>query len=228
MATIKTQLVGSELRIITKSGLISCSCCDVAPAECCMYPAQGLIDGDYLAADLPDSVLVSGAGGGSGTYTKNGSIYERLNVTLEAVIFPAGTNARWAFFLDGDEVGDRSAPCLITTEFTQQVTDFFEDTYEVSDFDGIGFTVERQSLCRWYGEYELPFPNEGFFNTCTLFYGGLLASENSFELSRKWVILYNYFGAGGSYYTKISPQNTPVGTYEDPPFFSGSPTVSAP
>jgi hypothetical protein len=198
MATIKTQLVGSERRIITKSGLISCSCCDVAPAECCMYPAQGLIDGDYLAADLPDSVLVSGAGGGSGTYTKNGSIYERLNVTLEAVIFPAGTNARWAFFLDGDEVGDRSAPCLITTEFTQQVTDFFEDTYNYTVvFNGNTLqsgTITRDSLCVWTNK-DLP-PG---------FHKGILYNPETY----KFEILDPDEVTG----EKTSPHNTPVGQY---------------
>jgi hypothetical protein len=38
MATIKTQLVGSEPRIITKDGLISCECCQEG-FTCCVYPA---------------------------------------------------------------------------------------------------------------------------------------------------------------------------------------------
>jgi hypothetical protein len=201
MATIKTQLVGSERRIITKSGLISCSCCD--DAGCCMYPAQGLLDGDYLAADLPDSVLVS-IGSFSETYTKNGSIYEFDNSTLEPVIFPAGTNARWAFFLDGDEVGDRSEPCLIAAENAQQVTDFFEDTYTVSYSNpSIASTsVTRQSLCVWEGQTTFT-PPVGPAQSLTVI---LEYTDNPDDEDHlKWAV-------NGD--PKNGTQNTPVGSYQ--------------
>jgi hypothetical protein len=226
--TIKTQVVDDETRIITKvvdgKTRISCTCC--AGAECCMYPAAELGD-SYAQSDLPDAVTINWPGFASGSAARSGSTYVIGGTTLGLSL--SGTS--WVLTNGGDtrNVG----ACLIPDDggYTlgdDLVEDQFLDTYEVSDFDGFGFTVERQSLCQWYGQYELPFPYEGSFNTCTLFYGGLLAGEGSFVLSRKWVILYNYLGAGGSLYTKISPQNTPVGTYEDPPSFSGSPTVSAP
>jgi hypothetical protein len=205
--TIKTQVVGGETRIITKvvdgSTRVSCACC-AAESECCMYPAQGLLDGDYTAADLPDSVLVSNAGFASGTYTKNGSIYERGNVTLEAVIFPAGTTGRWAFFRDGDEEGDRGEPCLIAPENTQQVTDFFADGYDY-DNAGVGQTgfIERTSLCVWSDQL---YYYAGNNPTLEFYYNGPL---------HRWIFIRTGLQQeeGGGVWEKDDPQNGPLGTY---------------
>jgi hypothetical protein len=169
-----------------------------------MYPAQGLTDGFYTAADLPDSVLVSNVGLASGTYTKNGSIYERGNITLEAVIFPAGTTGRWAFFRDGDEEGDRGEPCLIAPENTQSVTDFFEDIYTVSYSDpSIASTiVTRQSLCVWKGQTTFTPPaGPAQSLTVTLEYTDNPDDEDHL----KWVV-------NGD--PKNGTQNTPVGSYQ--------------
>jgi hypothetical protein len=199
MATIKTQLVGSELRIITKSGLISCSCCD--DAGCCMYPAQGLLDGDYLAADLPDSVQVV-VGVNTYTYTKNGSIFEFGNQSLRAV---AGVvQGRWATFLDEDEVGDRSQRCLIAPEDTVSVTDFFEDTYTVSYSDpSIASTsVTRQSLCVWEGQTTFT-PPVGPAQSLTVI---LEYTDNPDDEDHlKWAV-------NGD--PKNGTQNTPAGSYQ--------------
>jgi hypothetical protein len=191
-----------------------------------MYLASEL-GGAYSQADLPDAVTINWPGFASGSAARSGSTYVVGGTTLSLSL----GGANWVL-TSGDDTQNVGA-CLIPddgglTLGDDLVEDQFLDTYEVTDFDGIGFTVTRRSLCEWYGQYELPFPNEGEFNTCTVFYGGLFASDNNFELSKKWIIYYTYFGTGGSFFTKISPQNTPVGTYTDPPFFSGSPIVSEP
>jgi hypothetical protein len=181
-------------KLVEGERFVSCTCCTTA--ECCMYPAQGLLDGDYTAADLPDSVLIFG----TDTYTKNGSTYESGNSTLEAVIFPEGTNGRWAFFLDGDEIGDRGQPCLIAPDDAQAVTDFFEDTYEVNFLTDKTVTVTRESLCSWFGQQTI----DGFVYEASLAYN---------DATYSWEAGFSTQDVGSSLNTKDGDQNTPVGSY---------------
>jgi hypothetical protein len=78
------------------------------------------------------------------TYTRDGQNFVFSNQSLRPV------DGRWAPFLDEDELGDSSEPCLIAPENTLRVTDFFLDTYTVTTPFSSG-TVTRQNLCLWTG-----------------------------------------------------------------------------
>jgi hypothetical protein len=156
MATIKTQLVDGQRRIITKvvngQRRVSCSCCE--EPECCMYPASQLGVG-YTASDLPDTLEITN-GGTTVTATKSGSSYPFTfginSLSLQVI------GGSWAFDPAPDEWSNWVNPCLITDDVGINVKDTFEDTYTINfDFEGEDETIQetvivtRESLCVWSG-----------------------------------------------------------------------------
>jgi hypothetical protein len=168
-----------------------------------MYPADQFGIG-FTEADLPDSIEVFDQFN-TYTYTKNGSIYEFGNQSLRAV------DGRWAPFLDEDELGDRSQPCLIAPNDTLRVTDFFSDTYTVlytenESIPSVEVTVIRQSLCVWTSE---EFEYNESLRALSLEY-----SSNSLygvENQNKWIIQNSFL-----LWVKNPYQNGPVGSYSSP------------
>jgi hypothetical protein len=148
MATIKTQLVSGQRRIITKDGKVSCSCCE--EPECCMYPADQLGAG-YTIDDLPDKIKFVG-----GEFTKNNpplvftndpNVLIYYGVAGEGVGIAGGEEV-WRQFVDFGGTG--GARCLIGDIGGSSFTDDFADTYTVTVGSTTG-TVTRESLCVWRG-----------------------------------------------------------------------------
>jgi hypothetical protein len=171
MATIKTQLVGSERRILTKNGLISCSCCE---AGCCMYPADQLGIG-YMEEDLPDEIYLYYRIAGrvsEGIMTRSGSTYvidPLLGEVTASVVFGIAWQFTGLFYVTDDFLSFQNI-CLIKTSFpfvppedgdTQSVdsiVDQFSDTYTVNTYDDFvggspvsSFVITRTELCLWTG-----------------------------------------------------------------------------
>jgi hypothetical protein len=232
MAIIRTQLVGSERRIITKvvnnQRRVSCSCCP-SEEECCMYPADqfGTID------DLPDSVLAPINADQLGIYTRDGSRFvgtftgDDGPIGFEVIVATSSFGATgWTLRAEGGTVTEGTFPCLFGQD-ELQTQDNFADTYTVTfpRLDGYGSgtaTVTRQSLCGWSGLDETgceviliyettpfpPLPNSRF----------------------KWVVETPYYpfevqgGCETVFSTKTPNQNTPVGEYSGS--FIGVVTVS--
>jgi hypothetical protein len=195
MATIKTQLVGDERRIITKEGRVSCSCC----GACCMYPAQAFYDGLYTEEDLPDSITINpfDLGDVSVEVFRDGLIYGPYQfsenysqqVTIREDVFG---EPKWIleqaeingilddssclFFDFGPEIGGKGPA---------EITDTFAYTYTATTEQGTE-TLTRQSLCVWSGE-----ENTLRFSATETFVGWLLNGE-----------------------PKQGTMNTPVGNYE--------------
>jgi hypothetical protein len=209
MAIIRTQLVGSERRIITKvvNGVrrVSCSCCE--EPECCMYPADRLGVG-YAVEDLPDKIKFVG-----GEFTKNNPPLVFTNDPNVLIYYGfasegvgiAGGEGLWRQFVDFG--GTEGAGCLIGDIGGSLFTDDFADTYMVTHNTGSG-TVSRTSLCVWEGEDN---------NGCPLY----LEYRDEGPSALKWVLNWTVFidGIGcesGEAGPKESPQNSPVGTYTDP------------
>ena len=231
MATIKTTGIGDALRIITKtvSGQVrvSCGCCE--QAGCCMYPAQGLIDGLFTVADLPDEIAMSSNGG---------DVLSKINppvpafgadgITMYYGLAGEGVGIEdatggWVFFQDGGINEDVIVPpaCLFSDTNIPQTPPFdvFEDTYTLTSIDG-SIVVTRVSLCRWELTVEVGSPNLGG----SLEYFPINPVEG--QPSPAWAVGMND-GQGGSPAggEKTSPNlASPVGTYTYP--FLPSVTVS--
>jgi hypothetical protein len=202
MATIKTQLVGNEQRIITKGGLISCSCCS-GQDGCCMYPAT-LFGSAYGAADLPDSVTVNWSGRYNGTLNKSGSSYVGGGVTLQIV------NDVWQL---SDSNGTRTVGNCLFAEFNSPlVTDQFEDSYRfIQNYPPFeqNIILERKSLCYWEGT--------GDFGSCNYY---LIYGDGGFTgippIWRVSAIGFGGFCGEGAILGKSSGSgNTPEGVYDD-------------
>jgi hypothetical protein len=238
MATIRTQLVDGQRRVITKvvNGVrrVSCSCCP-SDVECCMYPAEEL-GGSISFADLPDLLVTQFVGeqfekrGSPLTYTVgNESFTAYYGGEGFAIGIRASDPTNWTLQVDfgfGTNQG-----CLISQLIQDGppdwVYDDFADTYTVTFPRLAGYgsgtaTVTRQSLCGWSGLDETgceviliyettpfpPLPNSRF----------------------KWVVETPYipFDAQGGCETvfsiKTPNQNTPAGEYSGS--FVGVVTVS--
>jgi hypothetical protein len=214
MATIKTQVAGGIRRILTKivnsQRRVSCSCCDIIVPECCMYPAQGLLDGVFTANDLPDSIDITDSGI-TNTYSKNGSIYEFSNKSLRPI------NSRWIQFLDEEEVATRNQPCLIAPDDPLKVEDRFLETYNVSyTEDGIttiSVVVNRIDLCVWESEI-FNLDEETLRQIRLRFIDG---SPPVFGQNQKWIIENSFL-----VWVKGGTMNSPMGSY------SGITTITIP
>jgi hypothetical protein len=144
-------------KIITKNGKVSCECC-----ECCLYPAQALLDGLYTVDDLPDTLIVVGSEQAPYsclvTKTNGSSPYYSGTCEGEQSRIIINDDNAWEFQLLNDEVWlepqDRSPnACLIfdpNLEGNAYVEDQFADTYTISG--PISGTVTRESICVWSGE----------------------------------------------------------------------------
>ena len=192
MATIKTIVDEAGIRrvitkVIDEERKVSCACC--TPTVCCMYPADQLGVG-YTAADLPDTIDVSGLVLGVPTriiVPRNGSQYGPFNQSTSGGVTFTDTllvdlnvfgNLAWLF--NDDAIGDL---CLFSPGDTggETVEDTYEDTYEVTG--PVSGTVTRQSRCVWSGT-------------------GLTLSNYGYQ----WTV-------NGR--AKTGNQNTPVGSYAD-------------
>lgn len=230
MATIKTTGSGSELRIITKTVdgevRVSCECCE--EIACCMYPAQGLLDGIYLRQDLPEIVFAYGQtdspytivfslvlGGGEAIYESSGNRIAIIDNLWEPQGFDEGIG-QWVGFQD-----TQPNPCLIfepTQEGLSFIGDDFEDTYTVTTPFSSG-TVTRQSLCLWDGVDDNGCPLQ-------LIYGGFGSDPETEppEGGLKWSVSFFKFESPVegqpaictvSYgRLKSGLQNSPTGTYD--------------
>lgn len=154
MATIKRIGNGNNLRIITKvvggNRKVSCSCCAVT--ECCMYPAQALLDGLYTWNDLPDEII----GPDSLIWNK---LPEPPSLSY-AIAYESedNFNGEQTITLDPDfEIwsaiaGTETNACLIDPQ-GWGFDDTFSDTYEIQFLNPnegqSAATVTRVSLCVW-------------------------------------------------------------------------------
>jgi hypothetical protein len=167
VATIKTQLVDGQRRIITKvvngQRRVSCSCCE-GEEGCCMYPAfayrpddSGLIKHE----DLPDVIKTPAfSTDPAQTWLKLPApiilaedfalIYEATNNFNDEQFIrwdtDSGTNGTegWNRLTGGGGIGT----CLIDETFWR---DDFADTYSFTAPDAAG-TLARESLCVWRGD----------------------------------------------------------------------------
>jgi hypothetical protein len=222
-------------KVILKGGKVSCSCCE-EPEECCMYPAQALVDGGYTVDDLPDEVLYndddrpptliqkvpdgSFPGGVVYRWPEDGSddaglIFIRINADVETSI--------WEF---GDDAGEGGSLCLIQgdgnlTPGDDLVEDQFADTYTVT-YGSIQFvnsgSLQRTSLCVWdTGPCEwLGSFTQGW--SAEMIYGD--QTESAEEYRYKFRIILNEPDPEGScngagVFVKTGDQNSPAGTYSD-------------
>jgi hypothetical protein len=168
MATIKTQLVDGQRRIITKvvngQRRISCSCCG-----CCMYPATAYTNELYSFDDLPDEVEFwhnDGEGGalvGPIILPKNGSAGEFF-YGGETDLSPRISHFTDEWLVGVNQIDPGLGDCLILDKLTIEpapaagdgtrsiwVFDRFEDTYSFTAPDAAG-TLARESLCVWRGD----------------------------------------------------------------------------
>lgn len=134
------------VKILTKNGKVSCSCCE--QDGCCMYRADELGVG-FQEADLPDSVEINGI-----TTNRIGTSYGS-SVVLE--------NGVWALYLNNRT----TQQCLIF----DQVNDLFADTYVARGYRPDNsldweYTLTRQSLCEWQ------FDDNGQMEPVVLQYNG--------------------------------------------------------
>jgi len=224
MATVRTQLVSGQRRIITKvvngQRRVSCSCCEDG---CCMYPADQLNAG-YTADDLPDAVTVNWEGSFTGSMSKSGSGYAGGGATLQVV------DGVWQL---SDDAGIRNVgQCLIRgdgnlTQGDDLVEDQFADTYTVT-VGGTTGIVTRESLCVWRG-----LTNDGC--PIALSYDRGIEEIEIDAAALKWAIRIIFFipdfgcEGGGAIFIKAA-QDSPAGSdYIDDNIFSSlTATVSEP
>jgi hypothetical protein len=161
MATIATQLVSGQRRIITKvvngQRRVSCSCCE--EPECCMYPAAAVESGLITFEDLPDILLTE-------------FVEEQYQKVESPFTYTVGDESFTAYYGgDFDAIGIRandpnrwiiqidfafaiSEQCLFSGLIQDGpgdwVYDNFADTYTVAVTGATG-TVSRESLCVWRG-----------------------------------------------------------------------------
>lgn len=221
MATIK---LNAQNKILTKNGKVSCGCCDLG--ECFFYPAVGIREGLYTAADLPDFVNLTF--NETYLYQKSGDMYFS---TTSVGMFPAGNlriiiydrggpiwapgsetfDLGWAWqglFNDGwqilNDVGSNLSSFSDIGNFI--VKDLFADTYTVTGiFNGQqdSRTVSRipplplfPKTCVWQGD------------GVTLKYNGRF----TYDREPPFTLQGNFkFQVNGN--NKIGFQNTPVGSY---------------
>ncbi len=168
-ATVKLSADGN---ILLKDGRVSCTCC---PGECCMWPAQALLDGLYNIEDLPETVY--GIGQSDSPYTvtfertgTDSPYYEGDDETRIVIVqsnnvalwqLQSNDNGSWVEFQDrggGDE-------CLVQEEVEvggvtlARTADDYQDTYTVNVYNEViegdpvnTFTITRESLCQWSNE----------------------------------------------------------------------------
>jgi hypothetical protein len=217
--TVKTQNLGDGLRVITKSGRVSCSCCE----GCCMYPASALIDQLYTDEDLPDEIKFVVSGGGFETLAKipptpvigaDEPLTAYYGLPTEGVGI-LETSKLWATFIVDLSVNTDTRQCLFDTQSFESpnlwYVDNFADTYTVVHNTGSG-TVSRTSLCVWEGEDN---------NGCPMImqYEGTPLNLEPTPSSYKWIVGISFFDGiqcesteGG---VKTGFQNNPIGTYLD-------------
>jgi hypothetical protein len=219
MAIIRTQLVGSERRIITKvvngQRRVSCSCCE--EPECCMYPADQLGAG-YTIDDLPDLLVTQFVGEqfvkrvSPLTYTVGGESFTAYYGGQEfAIGIKASNPINWIQQVDFGF--GNSQECLISQLIqdgpADWVYDNFADTYTVTTNQATG-VVTRRSLCSWTGIDSLGCDLE-------LLYETLLVPPRS-GTRFKWTVDFAEGGltpcAERAIAVKAPHQNTPVGSYD--------------
>jgi hypothetical protein len=222
MATIRTQLVGSERRIITKvvngQRRVSCSCCD--EAECCMYPAEELGVG-FAEEDLPDELQFNVTLGGVSyqlVAQKNASPYGLywwpIGNTSYVLRFEDGAyqlETQETINIEDGFTGLGSQRCLVDDPSVANpiLQDTFADTYTVTTNQATG-VVTRQSLCIWTGVDNLGCDLELRYED--------RASPPRSGSRYKWTVDFAESGltpcAERAIAIKTPNQNTPVGSYD--------------
>ena len=229
MATVKTQLVDGQRRVITKliggQRRVSCSCC---VEGCCMYPADQY-NVSFFEEDLPDELKFN--------FYSDFELIETLTAQKNATQYGIywwpiplsggeGYPTSYALRHDGnvwglytqetpnieDEFTDLGGQrCLIDDPDTTVVwfEDNFEDTYTVTTNQATG-VVTRQSLCVWRGIDDLGCSLE-------LRYESRISPPQAGS-QYKWTV---DFAEGGlspcderAIAIKTPNQNTPVGSYD--------------
>jgi hypothetical protein len=199
MATIKLKTSGA---VVLKNGKVACGCC--AQAGCCMYPAQGLVDGLYSVDDLPDQVQIGGY-----ILQKGGETPAVFPVQVDGAFYATLSDEEAYIYLDnfywnfGPAVGAGAQECLVDGNIVQ---DQFADSYTLTINGGGSAVVTRQSLCQWTAETN---DEEGTLVTWELVYLSLNDPEN--PNNYKWLISVQGLTTFGG--IKNDPQNSPVGDY---------------
>jgi hypothetical protein len=179
MAKVKSQLVGSERRIITKvvngQRRVSCSCCET---ECCMYPAAAFNNGDITIEDLPDEIILLGEPSGDVTLFKNDPPIDASDVVESPFLIYYGFKGLgvgiangggpWITQIDfGFAAGNDCLLDQVREEKEQAPSwpyiDSFADTYYFTDAttNANNIALNRISLCVWESEEWLSFANSG-------------------------------------------------------------------
>jgi len=231
VATIKSQTIDGQRRIVTNlvdgKRRVSCTCCDA----CCLYPARGIVDGGYTEDDLPTSLKINWPYRFNGIVNKSGSGYVNGTISL------AVEDQMWVLRDVEDNALLTVGKCLVVgdgnlTPNDNIVEDQFADTYSVDiDYENIGnweawirevVTVSRVGLCEWRG-----------LDSCgrdvRLGYSSvdIAAAGQPIRLA-KWFVEFNTnTNDGGScgaiglsddwVVEKTSSANTPAGEYGDYP-----------
>jgi hypothetical protein len=208
MATIKRAGNRIITKVVNGQRRVSCSCC---PSEgCCMYSAQGLIDGLFTVADLPNQIAMRSDGGDVlGKIDPPVPAFGAEGITMyygsagEGVGIEDATGG-WVFFIDGGINPDAifNPACLFSDANVPQTPPFdtFADSYQVAG-DGGAVTVTRISLCRWEG-----FGNQGIASLT------FRNTDDDGAPAQKWSASIET--GSGQQGGQKSNQSSPVGTYD--------------
>jgi hypothetical protein len=161
-----------------------------------MYPSDALASGDYFENDLPNEVTVDGV-----SFNRSGTGYGN---TTNGVILEEDA---WAKYRNGAR---STRPCLIQGG----VVDQFADTYAINDPDeGKTYTVNRISLCVWEQDPGID-ENGDPIEQARLLYRSKRDEGVADNDAPIWVV--DTPGVSGTF-KKTGFQNTPIGTYSNPP-----------
>jgi hypothetical protein len=219
MATIKTQLIGEERRVITKDGLVSCSCCDDI-ILCCMYSTEYA----YSIEDFPDAINVTWEDQYNGILNKSAEFYSdntgKITLKIE--------NDIWVLRNEGEipPVSKTVGKCLIVeldldndeTGGNGLVEDLFLPTYTIIDplFPpevevNLTQIANRGELCSWLGVGVREDVQE---DVIAILYNGDSSNGPPFPDIPLGVWLLNF--TDGAQIVKIGPdQSSPIGIYEN-------------
>lgn len=206
MATIKINTSGN---VILKNGLVSCTCCEFPPTDCCMYPAMQVFDGSIPASDLPDIIKIYNGGlvlngdiankSGSNYYLDRGDGY-----IISAKFYLGNYEWRITDAFNNEDLGLLNAEvpsCLIAIWPVEgdAAEDDFANSYNVYN-NSLGLnvgTADRLDVCTW----GIPDIESGY----KLFIKYNSSGSNAF----KWTI-----ETAGNIFVKAAPQKSPVGNYD--------------
>jgi hypothetical protein len=178
-----------------------------------MYPAQGLIDGLFTVADLPDQIAFSSDGGDVlNKIDPPVPAFGAEGITMYYGLAGEGVGIEdatggWVYFIDGGINPDviLNPACLFSDSNDPQTPPFdvFEDAYTVQIVSGESagtYIVTRRSLCVWSEALDGDDPSGARIIAGSLPNGTML-----------WEVK-----DGGGAYLKTGNLNSPVGNYGIP------------